>query len=273
MARRRGKIENISLGITQILVLIIGTFVFLPQLRQTIIDIGLVTLTTAMTLLVAAGVVRLIQKRQPQMDENFNGVSLTVRSPSSPLRPQNTGPTRSTQDIIRQLRQIDWFQFEKVVAVTYRKLGYAVTRRGGANPDGGIDLLIEKNGQQSAVQCKQWKKWNVGVKAVREFLGAMSDAKVQKGVFVTLAGYTGDAKALAEKNAIEMLTETHLAKMLDAVDARYDPVVQAALQDTRKFCPKCEKEMVLRTAKKGAGAGGQFWGCSAYPKCHFTMEA
>lgn len=273
MARRRGKVENFSLGITQILVLIIGAFVFLPQLRQTIIDIGLVILTTAVTLLLAAGIVRVIQNRHQPMDEEFNSVSLAVRSPCSHVRPQNTDPTRSTQEIIRQLRQIDWFQFEKVVAVTYRKLGYEVTRRGGANPDGGIDLLIKKNGQQSAVQCKQWKKWNVGVKAVRELLGAMSDAKVQKGVFVTLAGYTGDAKALAEKNAIEMLTETHLAKMLDAVDARYDPVVQAALQDPRKFCPKCEKEMVLRTAKKGAGAGGHFWGCSAYPKCRCTMKA
>ena len=138
------KVENISLGITQILVLIIGAFIILPQLRQTIIDIGLVILTTTITLLVAVGIVRLIQKRQPPMEEDFSGVSLTVRSPCSHLSPQNTDPTRSTQDIIRQLRQIDWFQFEKVVAVTYRKLGYAVTRRGGANPDGGIDLLIKK---------------------------------------------------------------------------------------------------------------------------------
>ncbi|MBE0545435.1 MAG: topoisomerase DNA-binding C4 zinc finger domain-containing protein [Verrucomicrobia bacterium] len=29
--------------------------------------------------------------------------------------------------------------------------------------------------------------------------------------------------------------------------------------------------MVLRIAGKGAGAGKQFWGCSAYPKCRFTM--
>src|SRR5262245_4171820 len=37
-------------------------------------------------------------------------------------------------------------------------------RRGGANPDGGIDLVIERDGQRSAVQCKQWKTWNVGVR-------------------------------------------------------------------------------------------------------------
>ena len=32
-------------------------------------------------------------------------------------------------------------------------------------------------------------------------------------------------------------------------------------------CPKCGDEMVLRTAKSGANSGGQFWGCTNYPKC------
>jgi len=34
-----------------------------------------------------------------------------------------------------------------------------------------------------------------------------------------------------------------------------------------RFCPKCGAEMILRTAKRGANAGNQFWGCSNYPKC------
>ena len=32
-------------------------------------------------------------------------------------------------------------------------------------------------------------------------------------------------------------------------------------------CPQCGKQMVLRSAKKGKNAGGQFWGCSNYPEC------
>jgi restriction endonuclease Mrr len=64
---------------------------------------------------------------------------------------------------IDRLREIDWFQFERFVAYIYEKRGYNVTRKGGANPDGGIDLVIEKDRQIFAVQCKQWKAWNVGV--------------------------------------------------------------------------------------------------------------
>jgi hypothetical protein len=173
---------------------------------------------------------------------------------------------------IEKLRTIDWFQFEKLVALAYELQGYQVSRRGGANPDGGIDLVIEKDGVQTAIQCKQWKTWNVGVKAVREFLGALTDAKLQHGIFITLNGYTGDAKQLAEKHGIEIINETGLTVMLERLNLESDPRVIDLLNDTRKFCPKCEREMILRTAGKGLNAGNQFWGCSGYPKCRFTMQ-
>lgn len=37
-------------------------------------------------------------------------------------------------------------------------------------------------------------------------------------------------------------------------------------------CPKCNKPMRLRTARKGANAGSQFWGCTGYPECKGTMN-
>ncbi len=155
--------------------------------------------------------------------------------------------------------------------MAYRRLAYTVTKRGGANPEAGFDLPIEKDGRRWAVQCKQWKTWNVGVKVVRESLGALTDAGVQNGILITLCGYTGDAKQLADKHGIEILNETGLTHLLQSAGAASDPEVLALLRDTRKFCPKCESQMLLRTATKGLGAGKQFWGCLAYPKCRFTM--
>jgi restriction system protein len=32
-------------------------------------------------------------------------------------------------------------------------------------------------------------------------------------------------------------------------------------------CPHCKKTMVLKVARSGARAGGDFWGCVDYPKC------
>jgi ssDNA-binding Zn-finger/Zn-ribbon topoisomerase 1 len=37
-------------------------------------------------------------------------------------------------------------------------------------------------------------------------------------------------------------------------------------------CPKCGKTMVLRTSRKGSNQGGQFWGCSGYPKCKTVRQ-
>ena len=36
-------------------------------------------------------------------------------------------------------------------------------------------------------------------------------------------------------------------------------------------CPKCGDAMILRTVKRGRNAGGQFWGCSSYPRCRIVQ--
>jgi len=38
------------------------------------------------------------------------------------------------------------------------------------------------------------------------------------------------------------------------------------------ICPKCGKQMVLRTARKGKSIGSQFWGCSGFPECKYTKR-
>ena len=37
------------------------------------------------------------------------------------------------------------------------------------------------------------------------------------------------------------------------------------------LCPKCGREMVLRTAKKGSSQGAQFWSCPDYPNCRGVL--
>lgn len=43
---------------------------------------------------------------------------------------------------------------------------------------------------------------------------------------------------------------------------------QQHIADLQTKCPYCGKPLVLRSGKYG-----QFWGCSAYPKCRFTRKA
>jgi len=271
MARRK-KDDDWIWAIAQLGGLFVALGFIYPPFRQTIFAFGSFLLALLILLIVA--VLGLAIYRITTRSKRAKGASENVFTslPNASDRTQEREP-QTAAEFVERLRSIDWYQFEKLVGLVYRKLGYSVSRRGGANPDGGIDLIIEKDGLRTAVQCKQWRTWNVGVKAVREFLGALTDAGIQKGVFITLCGYTGDAKQLATKHGIEIVNEMGLAAMLEGTGARFDFETQEILRDTRKLCPKCESEMVLRTARKGIGSGRKFWGCSAYPQCRFTMPA
>ena len=171
--------------------------------------------------------------------------------------------------ISQKLRKIDWFQFEKLVELIYQHRGFSVKRMGGANPDGGVDLIVESPAEEFVVQCKHWKKWTVGVRHIREFLGTLTDSRIPKGVFITLVGYTGEAKQLADKHGIQILNESDLIRMLEESGLQNSKEISRLLSDERKVCPKCEKEMVLRTARAN---GNQFWGCSGFPRCRFKMN-
>ena len=38
-------------------------------------------------------------------------------------------------------------------------------------------------------------------------------------------------------------------------------------------CPRCGRDMVLRTSRRGRNAGRRFWGCSGFPSCRMMREA
>src|SRR6266536_584025 len=277
MGRRRRSDFDWVLAIVQLAAVLVGFSFIYPPLRQTLVQLGVLAGSIAVLGLLLFVGVRVFdsRSRRGSADDTFYRAQDLDTLPTYP--PENSGqlathPSGSPKAaglpfLIERLRTIDWFQFEKVVAAAYRKLGYRVTRRGGANPDGGIDLILEKNGEQTAVQCKHWKIRDVGVRAVREFLGALTDAGLKKGVVVTLCGYTGDAKQLAEKHGIEILNETALVSLLESIDAAHDPEMLAILNDKTKYCAKCDGIMVLRTAWNGLNPGSQFWGCTNYPRC------
>lgn len=42
---------------------------------------------------------------------------------------------------------------------------------------------------------------------------------------------------------------------------------RAVAEPKAPACPHCKKVMVLKVARTGANAGGNFWGCGDYPKC------
>jgi restriction system protein len=263
MAARGKRDFDITVGVAQLVMLVVFAMIFVPPLRHVIAGLGVIVMGLILLVaLVAAGIALI--RRSNKSSCASNGDFVTHSAMLSSRSSTEIKSVETTTDLIGQLRGIDWFQFEKVVALAYRKLGYTVTSRGGANPDGGIDVILEMVGQKSAVQCKHWKAQDVGVRTMREFLGALTASGIQKGIFVTLSGFSADAKEFADANGIELVDQTGLAKLLESASARFDPEVLEILHDKHKYCPKCGAEMKLRRARKGPNQGQQFWGCSNF---------
>jgi restriction system protein len=56
---------------------------------------------------------------------------------------------------LNSIRALHWQEFEQLVGEAFRRQGYRVAERGGAAPDGGVDLVLLKDGKKTVVQCKR----------------------------------------------------------------------------------------------------------------------
>jgi restriction system protein len=96
-------------------------------------------------------------------------------------------------------------------------------------------------------------------------------------ILVTTSNFTKETKSFAAGKAIRLIDGPALLPLVRSVQK--DTLLQASEASTltsrsqkksTPMCAKCGSPMVLRTAKRGANAGNQFWGCSTYPKCRQT---
>ena len=176
---------------------------------------------------------------------------------------------------------MSWQEFELLVGEAFRLQGYAVTEIGGHGADGGVDLILSKGSEKFLVQCKQWKAYRVGVDVVRELYGVMAAKGAAGGFVVTSGRFTEDAAGFANGRNVMLIDGPKLFGLIRQVQsskihapALTRPAEAAAPVDavSAPTCPICSLGMVKRTAKRGANAGGEFWGCSGYPACRGTRQ-
>lgn len=167
------------------------------------------------------------------------------------------------------LNGMSWREFEMLVGEAFRRAGYTVTETGGGGADGGVDLVLHKDGEKYFVQCKQWKAINVGVTVIRELNGVMAAGGAAGGFVVTSGVFSQDARSFAEGLKIDLIDGAELKRIIKEVQTSTTQVKpqSSSVASANPNCPTCGSAMVKRTAKQGANAGNMFWGCSAYPKC------
>ena len=104
---------------------------------------------------------------------------------------------------------------------------------------------------------------------MRELFGVQVSEGADECSVITSGEFTNEAEQFARSNNITLVTGSDLLVRLAQFN---DEQQQPNLHPVPLKCPLCTNGMVLRTARKGANAGSQFWGCPQFPKCRGTRE-
>jgi len=197
--------------------------------------------------------------------------------------------SRTDQEILHSsLDQLSGAEFERLLALYFRDLGYKVQEVGIGGSDGGVDLvIIDQCGEKTAVQAKCYAEHNmVGVSVVRELVGAKRNHDCILSLLITTSDLTAPAKKEAEQFKVEYWHGGILKNKLKAwgkwqpsaklrkssvsaqTSARSEIKAATLQAAASKDACSCGAEMVLRKSRDGK----QFYGCSSFPKCRVTRS-
>jgi restriction system protein len=177
------------------------------------------------------------------------------------------------QKSLESLLALSWSRFEQLVGEAYRQQGYSVEETGQGGADGGIDLLLRKDGATTLVQCKQWRSRQVGVSVVREMFGLMHHHQAAAVKIVCTGEFTNDCYRFAVAKPLELVDGEALLRVIGKSTATRPEAAAMVVDEPRRSrpapaCPKCAAEMVERTNRT---SGQLFWGCTGYPRCRGTV--
>jgi HJR/Mrr/RecB family endonuclease len=212
----------------------------------------------------------------------YKQISAAINAKKYPLNQDTESPfvrttmsefmQRPTSWSLNVLQEIEWKRFEDLSMGYYLEKGI-LAKSTSLGADGGIDIKLfqDNTGEAtSLVQCKAWGQRQVGVKAVREFLGVLSHEKVPKGFLMTSGDFTSEAKAVAKANKINLITgEMFLAMIMRLPEVSQKKLLTLAIAGDYRTptCSQCGVKMVRRESKRGA-----FWGCTNFPSCRQKLS-
>lgn len=127
---------------------------------------------------------------------------------------------RALQDI----KNLDPYHFEELVAELYRAEGYRV-RRVGQSGDHGVDVEVyTPKGERWIVQCKRYRD-TVGEQTVRELYGVFHHERAQRAILVTSAETTLAAETWARGKPIDLIDGPTLMRWIERVNAGSRPTL------------------------------------------------
>lgn len=147
---------------------------------------------------------------------------------------------RLVDDVLNQLKSVDPDVFEKIVLKLMEKMGYGVGQTTQKSHDGGIDGKINEDVlglEKIYLQAKRWTTNNVTEKEMRDFIGAVTVARVSKAVFITTSDFNKKARETAETyphGIMRLINGTELASLMVEYGLGVQPSVSIELKKLDK---------------------------------------
>lgn len=127
-------------------------------------------------------------------------------------------------------------QFEIAIGKMFMELGYNVQLTPQSN-DKGIDLFIQKNGENYAAECKRYNiKNKVGRADIQKFHSALIDQNISEGFYVTTSRFTKSAIDYTRDKSINLIDRDILMMYM----ARAYPNTETVFE---LDCPQCNSKV------------------------------
>ena len=138
------------------------------------------------------------EEETPELDLNNKTPEESLEGAYQKLR------TDLAVELLQHLKMCSPTFFERLVVEVIVKMGYGGTRKDagraiGKSGDGGIDGMIkeDKLGLDAIyIQAKRWEN-TVGRPEIQKFVGALTGQRAKKGLFITTADFSAEAKTYA----------------------------------------------------------------------------
>ena len=169
---------------------------------------------------------------------------------------------------------IEWQRFQALCEAVLQQDGHS-THLQPLGVEAGIDIWLHSASDPeraaSVARCDNHWRVPIGVPALRDFLGAMTDAGVDSGLFIAAGEFGAEAQAFARRNRITPIDGRALLALIGQRPeaAQLDLLaVATAGEYWRPTCARCGHKMVDREG--GHGRPGH-WSCSTTLECAHSL--
>jgi len=147
---------------------------------------------------------------------------------------------------IFDIDEMEGTEFENRLKIMFENLGYKVEHTGKSG-DAGVDLILWKYGQKTAVQAKRYQG-NVGVSAVQEVHTGMDYYDCDKAIIVTNSRFTDEAWRVAKKTHIKLWNRNYLIKVLQTEKEHIHPPEEETVTPEKPETTTAEESSIKQQA-------------------------